>query len=98
MRCSTEHFSRSLMYQSVKDGRAALGRMILKFVGGIRAPRQNPVTRKQIETWFRATDKAFLNEVILELIGDGRLMISTRSLNSNRRSNGGYVYWLPEGE
>ncbi|MDA8232764.1 MAG: hypothetical protein M0006_15645 [Magnetospirillum sp.] len=96
MRCSTEHFSRSLMYQSVNDGEAALARMVIKFIGGIRGPRGTPVTLKQIEQWFRATDKVFLGKVLTTLVYDGKVMIGQRSFNSSRRANGSYVYWLPE--
>lgn len=97
MKCSTEHHSRRLMYQAVKsDPRAALGQAIIKFIGGIRGPRANPVTRKQIEDWFIATDKAFLGSVLLDLTGEGKVKMGPKSLGSSRKFNGSYVYWLPE--
>jgi hypothetical protein len=99
MKCSTEHHSRRLMYQAVKgDARAAMGRAIIKFVSGIRGPRTNPVTRKQIDDWFVATDKDFLGSVLLDLIADGKVKMGPRSLGSSRKFNGSYVYWLPEAD
>lgn len=80
------------------EGRERLIHEILRFVGGIRHPRTVPVSRKRIETWFHATDRKFLGQVMTALIVEGRLMIRPRSLGSSRRHNGAYVYSLPEAD
>ena len=98
MRCERTHFARKIAYDSpslVFDGREALKMWVVRFVGGIKAPRQEPVTGKQIADWFAGTKRAYVDGVLTELVTDGALVISPRSLGSSRRAAGVYVYTLP---
>lgn len=78
------------------DGAAALQRQILKFVHGIRGPRENPVSRKQIVEWFRASDPAFVEKQIAFLSDTQKIKGCANSLGSHRRFNGRCVYELTE--
>ena len=83
---------------SAFDGAEALRRQIVAYVRGVRGPREAPVTEKQITGWFRGTDPAFLRQQLTEVVTAGQVRICSRSLSSNRRHNGGYVYEIPAAE
>ena len=74
------------------DGAAALRREIEAFVRGVRGPRAEPVSRVQIERWFRATPAEFVCLQITDLIVEGRLRLVRRSLTGHGRANGAYRY------
>jgi hypothetical protein len=74
---------------------ASMRNAIVRFVDGYRGRRETPVTRSQILRHFSATPTEFVNAALLELVATGRLVVSQRSLNSARRSNGSYVYEVP---
>jgi hypothetical protein len=80
------------------DGAAALRQQIMAYVRGVRGQRLTPVTEKQIIDWFRATDAAFLRRQLTEVVALGQVRICSRSLSSNRRHNGGYVYEIATAE
>lgn len=65
---------------------------ILRFVRGIRGPRENGVTTRQICKWLRATPDDFVHEQINDLITAGKIEPRMRSLSSGRRFNGVSVY------
>lgn len=74
------------------DGAAMCQREIVRFVRGVRGRRQSPVTAAQIVRWFRATPADFVQAQIDATLIAGRINISPRSLGSNRRASGAYVY------
>ena len=74
------------------DGAKSCRTEIVRFVRGIRRPRQAPVTAKQIINWMRATPAEFVQEQIDEAILLGKIAIRQKSLSSGRRFNGSYVY------
>jgi hypothetical protein len=62
---------------------------ILRFVYDVRGNRRsNPVTLRQIQTYFRATAAEFTAAVVDKLLADGRLVI----LRTGARKRCGYVY------
>ncbi|MEM1046507.1 MAG: hypothetical protein AAGL24_10160 [Pseudomonadota bacterium] len=79
-------------WSQAPNGRAECKGQIRRFVHGIRRPRENPVTAKQIEQWCNSTPADFVSECIDELLRDGEIRIWRRSLSSGRRANGAYVY------
>jgi len=99
MKASRSPASRLIQYHAENlafDGAAALQRQILRFIHGIKGPRENPVTRKQIIEWFRATEPAFVEQQINFLSDSLKIRGCANSLGSHRRFNGRYVYELTE--
>jgi len=99
MKASRSHHSRLIQYHADNlafDGATALQKQILRFVHGIKGPRENPVTRMQIVDWFRATDPAFVEKQITHLSNTLKIRGLANSLGSHRRFNGRYVYELTE--
>ncbi len=95
MRCARTHFSRMIDYSANNltfDGAAALQKQIVRFVEGIRGRRENPVTGRQIDKWFRNTPKNFVDDQLFAVCADGRVRACMRSLSSGRRWNGVSVY------
>jgi hypothetical protein len=95
MKASRTDASRLIDYSSpaIKgDGAAMLRRGIQKFCAGIRGPRENPVSEKQIVQWFRSTDAEFVREQITEACTRGLIRCCQKSLTSSRRYRGAYVY------
>ena len=45
----------------------------LRFIRGIRGPRQSPVTRKQIGEWLFATPAEHVDAALVELIAEGKI-------------------------
>ena len=74
------------------DGAAALRKQIVAFVGGVRGPRQHPVTEAQIVAWFRSTPPAFVRAQLTEVCGEQvRICLATMG-GSHVRHNARYVY------
>jgi len=99
MKASRSHDGRVIQYHATNltfDGAVALRRQILRYIHGIKGPRENPVTRKQIVEWFRATDPAFVEKQINYLSDTLKIRGLANSLGSHRRFNGRYVYELTE--
>ncbi len=97
MNCDRTHISRMIDYSAGNltfDGAAALQKQIVRFVGGIRGPRENPVTDRQINKWFRSTPESFVDDQLFAVCNDGRVRACRRSLSSGRRWNGVSVYEL----
>ena len=94
MNCDRTHFSRQIDYSAKLkfDGAAALRKQIVCFVRGIKGPRQNPVTERQIVKWFRGTPPDFVRKQLTEVCFAGQIRQCMKSLSSNRRFNGSYVY------
>lgn len=74
------------------DGAAMLRRQIQQFCVGIRGPRQNPVSEKQIVEWFRSTNPEFVREQITQACAEELIRCCPKSLSSSRRHRGAYVY------
>lgn len=74
------------------DGAKMCQNEVVRFVGGIRRPRQAPVSKKQILRWFPHTPDAFVDAQIDAACMAGRIAIRMRSLSSRRRANGSFVY------
>lgn len=75
-----------------KDGASACQGAIVKFVRGIRRPRETAVTARQICKWLRVTPDEFVQDQIDAACHAGRIRIRQKSLSSGRRFNGAYVY------
>lgn len=89
------HIDRTIDYSAAGikgDGPAMCQRAIVRFVKGIRGPRQSPVTAAQIVRWFGATPADFVKAQIDAALLAGRIRIAPRSLGSTRRPSGAYVY------
>lgn len=67
----------------------------LRFIRGIRGPRANPVTRKQIGQWLRRTPAEAVDAALVDLITEGKIAAGPLSLrtarNSGKRATG---YWV----
>ena len=74
------------------DGAKSCQCEIVRFVRGIRRPRQSPVTAAQIIKWMRATPRDFVENQIDAACIAGKIRIRQKSLSSGRRFNGSYVY------
>jgi hypothetical protein len=95
MKASRTHDSRLIDYSAPNikgDGAAMLRREIQKFCAGIRGPRENPVSEKQIVEWFRSTDADFVRDQITEACTRSLIRCCQKSLTSSRRHRGAYVY------
>jgi hypothetical protein len=57
----------------------------LRFIRGIRGPRQAPVTRKQIGAWLFATPAEFVDTALCELIAEGK--VTTAAIGGFRYRN-----------
>lgn len=64
----------------------------VRFIRGIRGPRENPVTRKQIGTWLRRTPAEAVDAALLDLVAEGKISAGPLSLRTNsnraRRAHG----------
>lgn len=79
------------------DGSAALKRRIVDYIKGVRGPRRQPVTKKQIIAWFRSTPSEFVEAHLGELLDAGKVRICRTSLGGVRiRHNARYVYEVSE--
>ena len=58
----------------------------LRFIRGIRGPRQAPVTRKQIGAWLFATPAEFVDAALVELIEEGKITAGYLSLRNGRNT------------
>lgn len=74
------------------DGAKMCQNEIVRFVRGIRGPRQNPATTRQIMKWLRHTPSDFIHEQIDAALMAGRIRAVSRSLTSSRRAKGVCVY------
>jgi hypothetical protein len=72
------------------DGAAALRKLIASFVRGVKGERQNPVSEKQVVTWFKSTTPDFVRKQLTEAVGAGEVRIVRQSLT--RRTNRAYRY------
>ena len=75
-----------------RDGAKGCQAEIVAFVRGIKRPRENPVTAKQICKWLRVTPDDFVQDQITECVAANRIRAVSRSLSSSRRFNGVCVY------
>ena len=97
MRCARTDISRMIDYSAPNlkvDGAVALQKQIVRFVGGIKGERENPVTDRQINKWFRSTPDNFIDDQLFAVCIDGRVRACRRSMSSGRRWNGVSVYEL----
>lgn len=78
------------------DGAKSCQAEIVRFVRGVRRPRQAPVTARQIKQWLRVTPADFVDAQIDNALIAGRIHIAPRSLGSTRRASGSYVYTASE--
>ena len=74
------------------DGAKMCQNEIVRFVRGIRGPRQNPATTRQIMKWLRHTPADFIHAQIDEALLAGKIRIRQKSLSSGRKANGAYFY------
>jgi hypothetical protein len=58
----------------------------LRFIRGVRGPRQAPVTRKQIGAWLFATPAEFVDAALVELIAEGKVT-TVRTGGARYRNN-----------
>ena len=96
MNSSRTHDSRILDYEHLKD-KDCLGCMrnaVTHFVRGIRGPREEGVTAKQIYAWFRGTSDAFVDQGIHAALASGQIECGPRSLTSTSRFNGVNLYYV----
>ena len=93
MNAARGDYSRRIDWSGVKPNPLiAMSTQIVRFVRGIRGPRQDGVTRKQILAWFSGTPEEFVQKGVTEAVLDGKIRCCRRSLGSNRRSNGAHDY------
>ena len=78
--------------RACRDGAEGCQPEIVAFVRGIKRPRTNPVTTRQICKWLRVTPDDFVQDQITECIANNRIRAVSRSLTSSRRFNGVCVY------
>ncbi len=94
MHCDTS--SRPVLDVTLYGPRACRAE-VLRFIKGIRGPRENPVTRKQIGQWLHRTPADAIDAALLGLIAEGKIMAGPLSLrtpsNSHRRAHG---YWIAQ--
>ena len=91
MSCSRTDDSRRVDWSHVSGN--ADGRMryqLLRFVHGIRKPRENPVTKKQILAWFHGTPRDFVEQAIRAAITLDEIMVYRTGLV--RRTDQRYAY------
>lgn len=89
-----KHFSRTADYSA---GVAEVMRdAVVAFVRGIRRPRTNGVTTKQILAWFPNTPEAYVHQGINDAIGANLIQCGPRSMTSSTRWNGVNEYWIKE--
>lgn len=72
-------------YSATKEN---MRRAILRFIYGLRGKRENPVTLRQIERYFRATPPEFTRKTVDDLIDRYYLVI----LRTGLSDRAGYVY------
>lgn len=96
MKASRTDDSRRVDWSGVKDGPVKLIGQVTRYVGGIRGPRKEGVTTKQILTWFHGTPEGVVQDAIGNACAQGKIRCCMRSLGSNQRSNGGYIYVVDE--
>ena len=66
---------------------------LLSFIRGLRGPRENPVSTRDIERHFSATPKAFILAQLDALQSDGYVAVRRNGLN---RKKAGCVYEITE--
>lgn len=97
MKTARTDYSRSVDWSGTKgtpkERLGSLERQIVRFVGGIRGPRENPVTKVQILRWFRCTPEEFVGQAIMEAVANDRIRVSRNGIRHGR-SAVGYVYEL----
>jgi hypothetical protein len=92
---SRTDYSRRIDWSGVKgDAPTQMRIQVVRFVRGIRGPRQTDVTQSDILRWFSGTPAEFVREGIVAAISAGELLCERRALG--RRRNGRYVYSVPE--
>lgn len=67
-----------------KAPRALHGELV-RYIRGVRGPRQNPVTRRQIGDWCSRTPAAAIDAALAELIAEGK--ITTVRIGGTRYRN-----------
>ena len=77
---------------AIKNGERGCQAEIVRFVRGIRRPREAAVTAGQICKWLKVTPDEFVQEQIDAACNAGRIRIRQKSLSSGGRFNGAYVY------
>ena len=71
---------------------------ILGFVRGLRTPRENPVSAKQIREhlnrfpMFNKTTDENISDAMISLQNDRRVRIVVKTLSAHRRHDGAYFY------
>lgn len=73
MASSRTDYSRNIDYYGVKDARASMQRALVRFIGGIKGPRENPVTTKQVLAWFHGTPAEFVKEALFDATMAGEI-------------------------
>jgi hypothetical protein len=92
MKCSTS--DRPLFDLSQHPNPRALPVAILRFIRGVRGPRNVPVTRKQIGVWLRATPAAAVDAALLDLATEGKITSRYNSLRGRNAERRAIVYEL----
>ena len=75
-----------------KATNASLKPMIVRFIKGIRGPRQNAVNLGQIVKWFGGTPKEFVKKVVDELLDSSEITIVRNGPRSGHSHRQGYSY------
>lgn len=75
-----------------KDPVASMRAAIVRYVGGYRGERTEPVTTAQIRRHFRATPIEFLQNALTDAVVRGEVVALQRNLRSGRLYNGVCVY------
>ena len=93
MQCSHTPVERVIDFSQITagvGGRYMCKRRICEFVMGIRGPRENPVSFKQINNWVRTTPEEFVDSCLNDLIEQGSVVIARASLGGKA-----YRYTIP---
>ena len=86
------HTHRAVDFSAIPNGHQELVAAVGGYVRGIRGPRIDGVSRRDMLKWFRATPEAAIDRAINDALLQSHIRIVRRSLGSTRRANGAYRY------
>ncbi len=91
MATSRTDYSRKIDWSAVKDARVSMRRQVVRFIHGIKKPRETPVTTKQILAWFHGTPWEFVNQVLQDAVDANEIEFNSSHPHGARSRAGTYT-------
>lgn len=79
-------------WSKVPDPETSFREALVRFIGGYRGPRKEPVTTAQVLRFFAQTPPLFVNNGLIDAVLHDRVRCGPRSLKSRKSSKTATVY------